>query len=61
MSMLETQKKKEREIRAREKSRIKNHKCNGCQWGLWTEVSYKCLFPKCLRNLWSFRNKEVIK
>lgn len=59
MSLLETQKKKEKEKQIREENRLKKHKCHSCQWGVWTETSYKCLFPKCLKNLWNFKNEEV--
>lgn len=35
--------------------RVKAHKCNGCLWGKWTGVSYKCLLPRCMKGLGDFR------
>lgn len=34
-------------------SRKKNHKCEGCPWGTWTGLNYKCALPRCMPKLGS--------
>lgn len=36
----------------------KKHKCEGCPWGTWTGLSYKCALPRCIPNLGNFNGVD---
>jgi hypothetical protein len=36
----------------------KGHKCEGCPWGTWTGLSYKCALPRCMPKLGSFNGVD---
>lgn len=33
--------------------REKKHKCDGCPWGTFTGIKYKCALPRCMPKLGS--------
>lgn len=37
-----------------EEDENKSHKCEGCVWGTFTGVSYKCSLPRCMPKLGNF-------
>lgn len=39
-------------------SRKKKHKCEGCQWGSFTGLSYVCMLPRCMPSLGNFNGVD---
>ena len=51
MSVNKAYNKTRQDLERMKKERIENHKCRKCVWGKWTETSYKCALPSCIRGL----------
>lgn len=48
-SYLDELDRKEKLKEQRSQKVIESHKCNNCEWGTWTGIKYKCMFPNCVK------------